>query len=384
MVRYRSFGLTGLGLAVLLLTGAGAPRALEAVASDIYLVPEDEVVATNLYVSASVVRVHGTIEGDLIVLATRHLQVTGSVEGDIVGFARSASIEGSVGGSIRLAGVDIDMSGRVGEEVATLARRTVVSGAVEGDALVWARSLLLEGDLGRDLGGRTVLTTIEGSVGGDVEMTVDRLQVGPGAAVAGDLGYRSAGEADIDPGATVGGTLVRRAPLSADIWVGAGRLLAGLVVFLLFLAMGLLAIRFRPGWLYACVERVRRRPAGIVVRGVVGLLILTLPVTVPALAIWTGSPRAVMAAVIAGLVCLVPAFLAFLLAFISGSVPVIVWAWGLVTGYRMGTYGSFVAAALVFAILLQVPYVGGVLATVLPVLALGVAFRNLPQRWRRV
>ncbi|MDE0375317.1 MAG: hypothetical protein OXK16_05055, partial [bacterium] len=163
-----------------------------------------------------------------------------------------------------------------------------------------------------------------------------------------------------------------------------GRLLGGLVIFLLFMAMGLLAIRFRPGWLHACVERVRRRPAGIVVRGVVALLILTLPVTVPALAIWAGPPRVVMAAVIAGLVCLIPAFLAFLLAFISGSVPVIVWAWGLVTRFRMGPYGSFVAAALVFVILLQVPYVGGILATVLPVLALGVAFRNLPQRWRRV
>ena len=384
MPRHLAVRLLGLGVAALLLTAAGAPEALQTVGGDIYIVPENEVVGENLYVSASVVRVHGTIEGDLVVLTTSRFHVTGSVEGDVVGFARTASIEGTVEGSVRLAGVDIEVSGEVGDEVAVLARDAVLGGEIGGDALVWAIRLLAEGGLGRDLGGRTLHATIDGRVGRDVEMTIDHLRVGPGAVVGGDLGYRSADDAEIDPGATIGGTLVRRAPLSPDIWLRAGRLLGGLVIFLLFMAMGLLAIRFRPGWLHACVERVRRRPAGIVVRGVVALLILTLPVTVPALAIWAGPPRVVMAAVIAGLVCLIPAFLAFLLAFISGSVPVIVWAWGLVTRFRMGPYGSFVAAALVFVILLQVPYVGGILATVLPVLALGVAFRNLPQRWRRV
>ena len=376
--------LFGLGVAALLLTAAGAPEALQTVSGDIYIVPEADVVGDNLYVSASVVRIHGTIEGDLVVVATSRLHVTGSVTGDVVGFARSASIEGAVEGSVRLAGVDLDVSGEVGDEVAILARDAAVGGEIGGDALVWAIRLVTDGGLGRDLGGRTLWATLDGRVGRDVEMTVDHLRVGPAAVIAGDLGYRSADDAEIDPGATIGGTLVRRAPLSPDLWLRAGRLLGGLVVFLLFIAMGLMAIRFRPGWLYACVERVRRRPVGIVVRGVVALLILTLPVTVPALAIWAGPPGVVTAAVIAGLVSLVPAFLAFLLAFIAGSVPVIVWAWGLVTRFRMGPYGSFLAAALLFVILLQVPYVGGVLATVLPVLALGVAFRNIPQRWRRV
>lgn len=374
--------LFGLGVAALLLTAAGAPEALQTVSGDIYLVPEEEVVGESLYVSASLVRVHGTIEGDLVVVATSHLQVTGSVAGDVVGFARTASIEGTVKGSIRLAGVDLGVSGEVGDEVAVLAREATLGGVVGGDALVWAMRFLMDGGLAGDLGGRTLSATIDGRVGRDVEMTVDHLRVGPGAAIAGDLGYRSADDAEIDPGATIGGTLVRRAPLPPDIWLRAGRLLGGLVVFLLFIAMGLMAIRFRPGWLYACVERVRRRPVGIVVRGVVALLILTLPVTVPALAIWAGPPGVVTAAVIAGLVSLVPAVLAFLLAFIVGSVPVIVWAWGLVTKFRMGPYGSFLAAALLFVILLQVPYVGGVLATVLPVMALGVASRNIPQRWR--
>ena len=374
--------LFGLGVAALLLTAAGAPEALQTVSGDIYIVPEADVVGESLYVSASVVHIHGTIEGDLVVVATSRLQVTGSVTGDVVGFARTASIEGAVEGSVRLAGVDLEVSGEVGDEVAILARDAVLEGEIGGDALVWAIRLLTDGGLGRDLGGRTLWATIDGRVGRDVEMTVDHLRVGPAAVIAGDLGYRSADDAEIDPGATIGGTLVRRAPLSPDLWLRAGRLLGGLVVFLLFIAMGLLAIRFRPGWLYACVERVRRRPVGIVVRGVVALLILTLPVTVPALAIWAGPPGVVTAAVIAGLVSLVPAILAFLLALISGSVPVVVWAWGLVSRFRMGPYGSFLAAALLFVILLQVPYVGGVLATVLPVMALGVAFRNIPQRWR--
>ncbi len=371
-------------MAALLLTAAAAPEALQTVNGNIYLVPEEEVVGENLYVSASVVRVHGTIEGDLVVLASSHLQVTGSVNGDVVGFARTAAIEGAVEGSVRLAGVDIEVSGEVGDEVAVLAREAVLAGDVGGDALVWAVRFLTDGGLGRDLGGRTVWATIDGLVGRDVEMTVDHLRVGPSAVIAGDLGYRSADDAEIDPGATIGGTLVRRTPLSPDIWLRAGRLLGGLVLFLLFLSMGLMAIRFRPGWLHACVWRLRRRPVGTVVRGVVALLVLTLPVTGPALAIWAGPPRVVMVAVIAGLVCLIPALLVLGIAVIAGSVPVIVGAWRLVTRFRMGPYASFVSAALLFVILLQVPYVGGILATVLTVLALGIAFRDVPQRWRRV
>ncbi|MCE2529225.1 MAG: polymer-forming cytoskeletal protein, partial [Acidimicrobiia bacterium] len=296
-------------MAALLLTAAAAPEALQTVNGNIYLVPEEEVVGENLYVSASVVRVHGTIEGDLVVLATSHLQVTGSVKGDVVGFARTASIEGAVEGSVRLAGVDIKVSAEVGDEVAVLAREAVVGGEVGGDALVWAVRLLTDGGLGRDVGGRTVWATIDGLVGRDVEMTVDHLRVGPSAVIAGDLGYRSADDAEIDPGATIGGTLVRRTPLSPDIWLRAGRLLGGLVFLLLFLAMGLLAIRFRPEWLDTCTERLRSHLTGTVVRGVVALLFLTLPVTVPVLAIWVGSPFGVMVEVIMGVVGLVPALL---------------------------------------------------------------------------
>ncbi|MXZ69689.1 MAG: polymer-forming cytoskeletal protein, partial [Acidimicrobiia bacterium] len=80
--------LFGLGVAALLLTASGAPEALQTVSGDIYIVPESDVVGENLYVSASVVRIHGTIEGDLVVVATSRLHVTGSVEGDVVGFAR--------------------------------------------------------------------------------------------------------------------------------------------------------------------------------------------------------------------------------------------------------------------------------------------------------
>ena len=379
---YWAAKLLGLGMAALLLTAAAAPEALQTVGGNIYLVPEEEVVGENLYVSASVVRVHGTIEGDLVVLATSRLQVTGSVKGDVVGFARTASIEGAVEGSVRLAGVDLEVSGEVGDEVAVLARDAVLGGEVGGDALVWAVRFLMEGGLGRDLGGRTLFTEIDGLVGRDVEMTVDHLRVGPGAVITGDLGYRSADDAEIDPGATIGGTLVRRTPLSPDIWLRAGRLLGGLVILLLFLAMGLLAIRFRPGWLEACAERLRSHLAGTVVRGVVALLVLTLPVTVPALVIWAGTPFGVMVAVIMGLVGLMPALLVLGLAVVIGSVPVIVWAWGLVTRSRMGPYGSFLAAALLVVILLQVPYLGGVMASALSVLALGVAFRDVPQWWR--
>ncbi|MCY3538462.1 MAG: polymer-forming cytoskeletal protein [bacterium] len=377
MGKPRLVGLIGWGLAALILTASAAPQALQAFSGNFYIVADSEVINDNLYVSASSVRIDGTIEGDLTVLATRHLLVTGRVEGDIVGVAPTASIEGEVSGSVRLIGIDVEVSGQVGEEVAVVARRAELSASIGEDALIWGLWLTMEGDLGRDLGGRTISTRIEGSVGRDVEVTVDRLEVGPAAAISGDLGYRSGEEAIIDPEASIIGTVVRRAPLASDIGLRSTRWLAGLMSFLVLLATGRVMIRYRPDSLADRTERLRRHPIKTAGRGLGLLLVLTLPLSGPALAIGLGNPRIALVAVGLGLGLALPALLAYLVLVWIGLVPVINRAADLVIPARLGRFGAF--SALLFAvtlILLLVPYLGPVTALALSIMALGVVWEG--------
>ena len=123
-----------MGLALLLLVAADAPQALRTASAGIFLIREGEVVEEALYVAGSVVRIAGTIEGDLVVLATERLVVSGRVEGDVIGFATTASITGVVDGSVRLAGVDLEIASEVGGDVVGLGRDIRLAGSIVGDS----------------------------------------------------------------------------------------------------------------------------------------------------------------------------------------------------------------------------------------------------------
>ena len=362
--------LLGLGLAVLLLVAAEAPQALRTASAGIFLIREGEVVEEGLYVSGSVVRMAGTIEGDLIVLATDRLDVPGRVEGDVIGFATAATITGVVTGSVRLAGADLHIGADVGGDVVGLGRDISLGGSIMGDSLVWARSLVAWGEVGHDMGGRTFgSTTIGGDVGRDVEMTVGRMWVLEDARVAEDLGYRSAREATIAPGAVIGGTTVHRLPLTPDLRLRAAWLMFGFIAFVLLLAHGLLRIRFRPEQVQRSVTCLARHPAKSLLRGTVYLGFLALPIAVPIAGVVWGSPKVAVAIALAGLAAVPLVGLALLFLVSTAPLPVLIVLGRLISRNRLSFYGSFTLPAVPLALLLLVPYMGIVTGVV--VLALG-------------
>ena len=373
--RSPAIGLIGLGLAVLLLVAADAPQALRTASAGIFLIREGEVVEESLYVAGSIVRVAGTIEGDLVVLATDHLDVSGRVEGDVIGFATTATITGVVDGSVRLAGVDFHVSAKVGGDVVGLGRDLHLGGSIVGDSLVWSRSLLAWGDVGHDMGGRTFgSTTIAGSVGRDVEMTVGRMLVLDGARVTEDLGYRSAREAIIHPGAVIGGTAVRRLPLTPDLRVRAAWLMFGFIAFVLLLAYGLLRIRFRPEQVDRSVMYLWSHPVKSLLRGLAHLGVVVLPMAVAVAGVVWGPPKTAVAMALAGLAAVPLMLLAVLILVSTVPVPVLIALGRLLSRGRLSSYGAFVLPAVPLALLLPVPYVG--IVTGLGLLALGAGTRG--------
>lgn len=360
-----------------MLVGAGEPQALRTGASDIFLIREGEVVEESLYVAGSLVRIAGTIRGDLIVLATDHLEVSGRVEGDVMGFASTAKLTGAVTGSVRLTGVDLDIAAETGGDVVGLGRDVYLGGSVAGDSLVWSRSLIAGGEIGRDMGGRTFgRTTIGGRVGRDVEMTVGRLLVLEDAHIVQDLGYRSAREAVIDPGATIGGALVQRSPLAPDLRARAVRLLFGFVSAVLLLAYGLVMIGVTPDKLERSITRLADQPLRCLRRGAAQVGILALPVAAATAGVVWGSPKVAIGLALFGLAMAPLVLLWLLFLVLTAPLPVLILVGRVVSRDRLSDYGAFMLPVIpLAALLLWVPAAGVVAVVVL--LALGAGARSL-------
>lgn len=364
-------------MALLLLVGAGDPQALRTASSNIFLLREGEVVEESLYVAGSLVRIAGTIRGDLVVLATDHLDVSGRVEGDVIGFAATANLTGAVTGSVRLAGVDLDIAARTGGDVVGLGRDVYLGGSVAGDSLVWSRSLVAGGEIGRDMGGRTFgSTTVAGRVGRDVEMTVGRLFVLEDARIDQDLGYRSAREAIIHPGAVIDGAVVQRTPLAPDLRARAVRLLFGFVASLLLLAYGLVMIGVAPDKMERSITRLADNPVRCLRRGGAQVGILALPVVGAVAGVVWGSPGLAIGLTLFGLAVapLVGLWLSFLV--LTAPLPVLILAGRVVSRDRLSDYAAFMLPVIpLMALLLWAPYAGLGVAAVM--LALGAGARSL-------
>ena len=367
-----------------LLMAAEAPQALRTASASIFLIREGEVVEESLYVAASVVRMSGTIEGDLVVLARDHLEVSGRVEGDILGVAGTVSITGVVTGSVRLLGVDLDIAGEVGRDMVGVGRDVYLGGSIGADSLIWSRSLIAGGEVGHDMGGRTFgRTIIGGTVGRDVEMTVGRMVVLDAARIVEDLGYRSAREATVEPGAIIGGTTVRRLPLAPDFRFRAAALMYGVVAFLLLVAYGLLRIWYAPEQLERSVANLSSRPLRCLGIGLVRLALLALPVAVPIAGVVWGAPRMAAWSVLAGLAAIPVLLLGFLLLIMTAPLPVLVFLGRIASRNRLSVYGAFVLPLVPLELLILLfPTVGAGVGLLVLAMGAGARARRGRNLWR--
>ncbi len=342
--------------------------------ADRVLVREGDVVDEDLYAGGNHVEIRGTVEGDLVVAAFERLIISGEVQGDVVGTARRAVVNGTVGGSVRLAGDTLRVGGDIGDDVFVAARLVIVeeSAAVGRDVVAWSGDLELNGQVGRNVEGQVLGTMrLGGEVNGDVEISVSRLVVAARARVAGDLGYRSGTEAEVAAGATIEGGITRRRPLLPNVRVRALRQLIILLIALTSLVLGLLLLWLLPRSAGGAVEAVRRRPLAALL---VGLGVLVTPVvllaaTVAVLAV--SAPDLAVAALIAG----GPVWLAggglLSLGLLAAPVPVVTAAgWQLLRRQRSAFAGYLLGSALWWVALL-VPVLRIVVALLVLVGGLG-------------
>lgn len=362
---------------LLLLSAADGETLASRASADVVLVRAEETVDEDLYAGGNVITIEGTIEGDLIVWAFERLELSGEVQGDVIGYASSVRITGTVGGSVRLVGGDVSVRGDVGSDIMAIAWSLSSQGDVGRDVLAWSRSLRLGGSVGRDVQGQTFgPATIGAAVGRDVEMSVNRLRVTSDARIEQDLAYRSASAGTIEEGASVGGTIIQRAPLEPNIRVRAVRAVGVILGVLAFLWLGLLAIWVMPSTMRLAVQSIRHELSRSFFAGlVVALVPLVLLVAVVTIAVLVPPELALTILTVAA-----PFWVAVLaivmIGMIVAPVPVAIVIGRRMLGERRSAFGAYVVGAVVLLLTLIVPIVRVAVFFGVGVIGLGALMRG--------
>ena len=158
-----------------------------------------------LFVSGNNLSVDANVDGDVFA-AGSSITINGNVTGDVIAAGNTIVINGAVAGDIRTAGNNIDISGPVGGSITGAANSITLrdSSQVTGDVMMFGNAVTLRGPIQGQVMGSSNQFYLHGPVGSDVEIWgVQKLTIGPAAAVSGSITYRSDNPAQIDPSARI-------------------------------------------------------------------------------------------------------------------------------------------------------------------------------------
>lgn len=194
-----------------------------------------QTISDDLYAGSASVVIAGDVTGDLVG-GGGSILVSGVIGQDVMLAGGTIHLSGMVRDDVRIAGGTIFVEGSVDDDLfAAGGQINLVSGSLIGGNLVAAGGMIImDSSIGGDAylaGGQVV---IKGTVRGNVQIYADKILIEKTAIIAGNLSYRSPGEAQIASGAQIKGEVdfqkagKSRSPiLSPSRGIGLG-ILAGL------------------------------------------------------------------------------------------------------------------------------------------------------------
>jgi hypothetical protein len=242
--------------------------------------------------------------------------------------------------------------------------------SVDGDVVMWAYRLTSAGTIGADLGGTQRVLEIEGTVEGDIDVSVNRLVVTGPLEVGGDLGYRSAMDAQGLDQADVGGVIAQKTPLPPNIRVRALGILTRVLVVLGLTSAALLVGWGWPDRTRIAGDRARERPWRSWWSG--GLIILSPLIVAAIAALLAGlTPASAFVPLLAIFAPLIIALSGVVLVMLLvAGVPAVLAIGRALPGDR-GLYGAIALGAGVVGLVWLLPYVGWLVPLVVLPLGLG-------------
>ena len=317
-------------------------------------IPSGEVREGDTYVAAESFRVHGRIDGDLVAAANR-IVVDGSVVGDVFAVAQKVDLLGPVGDSTRVVAQTLTVDAAIDGDLVALGRDlvTTASARIGGRFAGMAARMDVDGtvDNGVDLAAGEIL--VRGTVLGDATMKADRIELAPGARIAGDLHYEARNPLDAEAAARVDGTLhfSERVDESAEggmpwrILLWFGQMLAALVAGIGFVAV------FR-GFVRRLAETLAAEATLSVLLGFAAFLLVPV-VAAAAMLTLVGLPLGLAAALL------------FAVALYAAKLPIASWigGWLLERAGRPSAspYAAMALGVVLLYLLFAVPYVGWLL-----------------------
>ena len=375
---------------------------------DTVTVQKSEIIQDDLYVAGTDVRIDGVVNGDLIVGA-QNVTINGQVNGNLWASGATLILNGKVSQTARFAGstVRVQNGARIGRDLLAAGSEVELApGSVVGRDVAFGGSQAhLNGKVTRNAYGGANGIEVGGIIGGNAQLAVSDTQVltanwltpgtlgltfRPGGQIKGDLTLQMPGTPVLPVGA-VGGKVTYAPITTVNVQTRPSPFAEFLRTFVGIAVAALLLVWLARSRLESVAEKLRASPAASLgygalaffglplaaLLGVFVLIALAAVLTVASLGN-LGLPLAFIGApVLLGVGALL-SWLALLAA--QGFAAYLLGDWigrmvrpGSSPAVLLGTIGG----ALVLALLLQVPVVGGLLTFAALLLSLGALWMTL-------
>jgi len=199
--------LSAVLVTVFLLFGlAGWSQAGQIEANEDFTLQQDDSIEGNAYLAGGSLNILGNVAGDLLA-GSGNLMISGNIEDDVLAAAGTLNLSGPVSGDARIAGGNISVGSDIaGDLVAAGGTINIFSNSkVGGDLYVVGGDVKASGEVIGETKLAAGNARIEGKMSGPVSIRAEKLIIGEGAVIEGDLDYYSPTEADIAPSAQIMG-----------------------------------------------------------------------------------------------------------------------------------------------------------------------------------
>jgi len=340
--------------------------------SRVITVPVNEVITKDFYVTAGeIVEISGTVNGDVIVGAGQ-LIISGTVNGDVLVAGGTVDIGGTVSDDVRVAGGQINISGKIGRNLTVGGGDVNISKNAEiaGGVVMGAGNVRLAGEIGGDVLIGAGSVTLSGVIGGDVEIYTGSLSVTSSTDIEGNLVYTSEEEAIIDQQASISGKLLRKIPpavvMDADEKVtnafdklGAFKFQVKLISFLSALIVGLILIKLFPKYSEMTKSVLQENPWKALLYGVIFLFVTPFAVIMLFVTV-LGIPLAMFGIMALGTYIYMAKI--FVGNWLGAKIPL---------GDKKNAYLKFAVGLAAYYLITSVPILGGFVAFVALVFGMG-------------
>lgn len=324
-------------------------------------VDAEQMLKGDFYGAASDISLSGNAENDVYLLGGT-VTVNAPVAEDLTVLGGVVQVHGEIGDDIRIVGGEVTIAKPVKGDVVVLGSKlTILSTAtIEGDLLFYGESLSVEGGVMGSIHGVAETIRINELVGGDVSVTAfTRFSLGDAAKIQGTLSYKGSTELERAPDAEVVGE-IHRLPFTAEETPPLIEFLTFEFLILLFAALALYVLA--RAWVIRIVENTDH---SFGMYGLIGLCIfLSLPVVSIVLMVS-------VVGILLGIMLLLTYIIMLIVAFILGGALVGLFIGRTVFHQKQLSALSFGMGVGVLLLIGFIPHIGGFLVFACMMVALG-------------